>query len=130
MNSDFDAILDELNRAYPCRELQFSTLHCVLGHSFPSPSAMCLTGLPGSGKSTITRAFLEAFEIEFVWVACAETFTPALLFDRIVQGLRNLGGKGESSVRMSDDINNFVIETRKALKGLDGKMCLVSHLWC
>jgi putative protein kinase ArgK-like GTPase of G3E family len=127
MTVELDAIVRELNTAYPCREVQFSALSAVIGHSsLPSPPAICLTGFPASGKSTITRAFLEAMETEFAWVDCSETFSSALLFDRIVNKLRELGGRDLPRIKLLADINTFAVEVHKALEGLKGKIILVN----
>ena len=126
MTVEVNAIVRELNTAYPCREAQFSALSAVIGHSsFPSPPAICLTGFPACGKSSITRAFLEAMESEFAWVDCSETFSSALLFDRIVNKLRALGGRDLPRIKLLADINNFVVEAHRALEGLKGNIFLV-----
>jgi hypothetical protein len=131
MSVDLDAVLKELNAAYPCRETQFAALSSVLGHSsLPSPSAICLTGLPATGKRTITRVFLEAMDIEHVWVDCAETISSALLFDRIVNGLRAIGTQDPSRIRMGSAINNFVVEAHKTLKDVQGKVVIVRLSYC
>ena len=62
---------------------------------------------------------------QFVWVDCSETFTSALLFDRIVNKLKELGGDG-ARVKGSGDVNNFVVEVHRALEGLTGKVILVT----
>jgi Cdc6-like AAA superfamily ATPase len=119
-------ILDALNEAYPCRETQLSALYSTLGNKeYPSPTAVCLTGVSGTGKSAITRAFLEAFEISFVWVDCLESFTPALLFDRILEGMRTLTDFPEPSLRRSEDTNQFIVELRTILAQVTSKVCLV-----
>jgi Cdc6-like AAA superfamily ATPase len=126
MTIDLHAVIKELNDTYPCREAQFSSLASVLGHpSLPSPPALYLTGFPGTGKRTVTRAFLEALNLEYVWVDCAETISSALLFDRVVNGLRGIGGREIPRLRMGTGINNFVVEVHDALRGLDGKIVLV-----
>ena len=127
MTIPVDAILEQLNTTYPCREAQFSALFSAIGHSsFPSPPAVCLTGFPATGKSSITRAFLEAMNIEYVWVDCSETISCALLFDRIVNKLRGL--KTLPRLKMAADINNFIVEVHRALDELDGKVILVLPL--
>ena len=124
MTIQVDAILEQLNTTYPCREVQFSALLSVIGHSsFPSPPAVCLTGFPATGKSTITRAFLQAMNTEYVWVDCSETISSALLFDRIVNRLRGL--RDLPRLKVAADINNFVVEVHRALDELDGKVILV-----
>jgi hypothetical protein len=129
MSVDVDAIIAELNASYPCRESQFSTLFSVIGSpSFPCPATICLTGFPATGKSSVTRAFLDATEMEYAWVDCAETFTSALLFDRIVNKLREIGERSLSRLKMMGDINNFVVQVHKALEGLHGKVFLVCHI--
>ena len=129
MTIELDRVVAELNEAYPCRETQFSALSSVLGQtSFASPPAICLTGFPSAGKGTITRAFLVAMDIEFAWVDCSETFSSALLFDRIVNSLRQLGDRHLPRVKLSTDINNFAVETCNALRGLKDKAILVSLL--
>ena len=124
MTVQIDAILEQLNTTYPCREVQFSALLSVIGHSsFPSPPAVCLTGIPATGKSTIARAFLEAMTTRFAWVDCKETISSSLLFDRIVNQLRGL--RDLPRLKMAGDMNNFVIEVHRALDGLNGKVILV-----
>lgn len=126
MTIDVALTIEDLTTTYPCREAQFSALSSVLGHSsFPSPPAICLTGFPASGKRTITRAFLDSMSIQFVWIDCSETFTSALLFDRIVNKLRELGGGDGPRLKGSGDVNHFVVETHRALEGLTGKVVLV-----
>jgi hypothetical protein len=126
MTIDLLPTIEALTSTYPCREAQFSALSALLGHaSFPSPPAICLTGFPASGKRTVTRAFLEVMSLQFAWVDCSETFTSALLFDRIVNKLRDLGQGDGSRVRGSGDINNFVVEVHRALEGLKRKVILV-----
>lgn len=63
--------------------------------------------------------------IQFVWIDCSETFTSALLFDRIVNKLRELGGGDGPRLKGSGDVNHFVVETHRALEGLTGKVVLV-----
>ena len=126
MTVDIDAIIGELNNAYPCRKVQFLALSSFIGHpSFPRPPAICLTGFPATGKCTVTRAFLEATETEFAWVDCSETFSTASLFDRIINRLREIGDMKIPRLKMSGDINNFVVEVQNALMSLKGKVILV-----
>lgn len=126
MTVDFDAIIEELNDAYPCREAQFSALSSFIGHmSFPGPPVICLTGAPATGKCTITRAFLEATNTDFAFVDCSETFSSMLLFDRIVNRLRQIGRRQLPRLKVSGDINNFVVEVQNALAGLTGRIVLV-----
>ena len=127
MTIDVVPTIEDLSITYPCREPQFSALSSVLGHSsLPSPPAICLTGFPASGKRTITRAFLESMTAQFVWVDCSETFTSALLFDRIMNKLKELGGGDGARVKGSGDVNNFVVGVHRALEGLTGKVILVT----
>ena len=126
MTVDVAPTIEDLAAIYPCREAQFSALSSVLGHpSFPSPPAICLTGFPASGKSTITRAFLQSMGAPFVWVDCSETFTSALLFDRIVNKLKELAGGDGWRMKGSGDMNQFVVEVHRALERLTGKVILV-----
>jgi hypothetical protein len=126
-------VIEKLKAVYPCRDSQFSALSSVLGHpSFPSVPAIFLAGFPASGKSTITRAFLEAIHAKFVWVDCKETFTSALLFNRIVNKLRRLGGRELPSLKVPSDLNSFAIEVARALEGLKGKVvlvCIIAKVW-
>jgi hypothetical protein len=64
-------------------------------------------------------------DIEHVWVDCAETISSALLFDRIVNGLRAIGAQDTSRTRTGTAINNFVVEVHKTLKDLQGKVVIV-----
>jgi origin recognition complex subunit 5 len=131
MTVEVNAILEELNSVYPCREAQLFALSSVIGHaSFPSPPAVCLTGFPTSGKSIITRAFLNAIGTKYVWVDCSETISSALLFDRIVNKLRGLGGRDLSRVKMLADINNFVVQVQRVLESFNGKVILVTLFAC
>ena len=120
MTVELDAITQSLNTRYPCREAQVSSLLSVIGHSsFPTPQATCLTGFPATGKATITRALLQAMNTEFVWVDCNETISSPLLFDRIVNGIRMVSKETQlERVKMSADVNNFVVEVHRALEGL------------
>jgi Cdc6-like AAA superfamily ATPase len=128
MTFDLTAVVQQLNGEYPCRETQFSTLSSLLGHpSFPSPPAAFLTGFPATGKAAVTRVFLEAIKAKYVWVDCGETFTSSLLFDRIVNKIRKIGDRDLPRLKMSTDINNFVVEAQKALEGIEGKVVLVHH---
>lgn len=129
MTISLDAIVQDLNARYPCREPQFSALASVIGHSsLPSPPALCLTGFPATGKSTITRAFLDATNTTNAWVDCSETISSALLFDRIVDSLKVLSGQEVSRMKMSGGINNFVVEVHLAMDALKDKVILVFSL--
>ena len=63
--------------------------------------------------------------IESAWVDCSETISSALLFDRIVNMLKGLEGREVTRVKMSGDINNFVVEVQRAMEELTGKVILV-----
>jgi Cdc6-like AAA superfamily ATPase len=124
---DLAAAVQKLKETYPCRDSQFAKLSSLLGHpSFSSPSAICLTGFPATGKSTVTRSFLDAINAEYVWVDCGEAFSSALLFDRIVNKFRQIGERDLPRLKMTMDINSLVVEVHKALEGIQGKVVLVS----
>ena len=129
MTIDLDPILENLTNTYPCRLPQFTSLSSLLGPpSFPSPPSICLTGFPATGKSTITRAFLEAVKMNYVWIDCGEIITSALLFDRIVNRLKALGegdGRLDRGKMMGGDVNSFVVEVQRVMEGLKGKVILV-----
>src|SRR5947207_12411448 len=121
-----ESVPKDLTSKYPCRETQISSLCSILGHpSFPSPPAICITGFPASGKSSVTRAFLDGMKIQYAWIDCGETFTSPLFFDRVVNSLRRIASDDHSRVKMTGDINNFVVETQKALENIQGKVVVV-----
>ena len=128
MTIDLSTVVEELNETYPCRETQFSSLSSLIGHpSYPSPPAIWVIGSPAGGRSTITRAFLDATKTHFCWVDCRETFTSSLLFDRIVNALRIFKGE-EQRIKMSGEVNNFVVEVHKLLDTIQGKVVLVKRI--
>jgi len=132
---DNTSTIDQLKRKYPCREAQFDSLISFLGHdSFPSPPALCLTGLPSSGKRTILRSTLETLGssrdvVQNAWIDCRETFSSHLLFDRIVSRITDMKWPQQTErIKVLNDVNNFVVQVTRALDGLTGKCILVSPI--
>jgi len=132
---DKTSTIDQLKTKYPCREAQFDSLISFLGHdSFPSPPALCLTGLPSSGKRTILRSTLDTLGsprhvVQSAWIDCREMFSSHLLFDRIVNRITDMKRPQQMErIKVLNDINNFVVQVTQALYGMTGKCILVSPI--
>jgi hypothetical protein len=121
---------NELKTRHPCRDSQFDALTSFLDYR-PSPPAICLTGLPNSGKRTILRAALDSLAttphvVQSTWVDCGEAFSSHLLFDRIVNRINDMKQPPPTErIKVLNDINSFVVEVTRALTAIEGKFVLV-----
>lgn len=74
----------------------------------------------------MTRAFLDAVQVQYAWIDCAETVSSALLFQRIISCMRKITGRTDGEVgRVGGDVNAFVVEVQKLMDKLQGKIILV-----
>ncbi|KAF3912950.1 hypothetical protein ABW21_db0202856 [Orbilia brochopaga] len=79
--------LDSLYTNYPCRGQQIKELALLLTQAnIPSPPALVLYGTEATGKSTITKAVLDEFDVPHAYIRCKECVTSRHLFEKALAG--------------------------------------------
>lgn len=79
---------DELIRLFPGRDKQITQLWNYLGHkNEPFPNCIYIYGGSGTGKTAITKKFLELHEINHAFINLIECYSPKILYESILNQL-------------------------------------------
>ncbi|KAL1491920.1 hypothetical protein ABEB36_012440 [Hypothenemus hampei] len=85
-----EEVLEPLKHTYPGREKQLNELFYLFGMSNkPYPLNVFICGGPSTGKSSVTTAFLNAFNIKYAFVNLIECYSSKILFESILNQLTN-----------------------------------------
>ncbi|TPX63912.1 hypothetical protein SpCBS45565_g06279 [Spizellomyces sp. 'palustris'] len=70
---------------FPGRKAQIDALLPILTHpTLPAPPTIFLSGLPGTGKTTLLKCLLKDVS-NMAWVNCVERFTERLVFEGVLR---------------------------------------------
>ncbi|EME86049.1 uncharacterized protein MYCFIDRAFT_186421 [Pseudocercospora fijiensis CIRAD86] len=95
-----DALQLSLIEQWQCRDVQIKQLAALLSHSRPSPSSLVIYGPRATGKSSVTRSYLEQSKLPHAIIPCRECVTGRHLLERTVaavdEALRLHGSNGDA----------------------------------
>jgi origin recognition complex subunit 5 len=116
-----DELLLPLAQQWPCRELQLRQLSALLSPPLPSPSTLVIYGPHATGKSAVTKAYLETRKLKHAIINCRECVTGRHLLERTVavvhQALRSDGD--EVHTGRCENISALVVHLQRQLERQD-----------
>ncbi|KXT17976.1 hypothetical protein AC579_9614 [Pseudocercospora musae] len=69
---------------WQCRDVQIKQLAALLSHSLPSPPSLLIYGPRATGKSSVTKSYLEQSKLRHAIIPCCECVTGRHLLERTV----------------------------------------------
>lgn len=125
-----DALIMELEAAFPCRETQIRQLYNFVGHKDElQPQAIFVYGCSSTGKSSLMQSLLKKCDIRHTIINLNECYTSKILFETVLNkfsGFKVDPGKGQPYAKC-DNMMDFLFHLRKCSEQvhLDGSVLVL-----
>ncbi|KAH9843437.1 Origin recognition complex subunit 5 [Teratosphaeria destructans] len=125
-----DELLLALTDRWPCRDQPLRQLNALLSPRLPGPSTLVVYGPSATGKTAVTRAYLEASGLKFAFINCSECVTGRHLLEKTVaevhrvlqedKGTPEYMGRCENMAALTVHLQRLLEKQSKLVLVLDG----------
>ncbi|KAF1353453.1 origin recognition complex subunit 5 C-terminus-domain-containing protein [Delphinella strobiligena] len=119
-----DELLMTLADQWPCRDIQIRQFTSLLSPTLPTPSTVIVHGPEASGKTGVTKSYLQTSGVIHAFVPCGECITGRHLLERTLSACVDAvkptnGNSNHASSSKCESLSALTSSLERVLEGID-----------